>query len=374
MPSRKKSPDAELQELEVREVSLVDRPANLSPWLIVKRATEEGGQYILEEDTMGKKLADEITAALLVDGIEVIDLLANDGDQPPASVVEKVDKAEAMKRLEAVVGKLMPIANTVKGAGSLNAETAEALKAIAKELASLAGAIAGKEQQDEQAEKAAPGEQVSGALARLMKAVNTLKGAGDEVPGDLPKELKAIAAMLMAAAAQQADEGEGDKEARKEEGRPTSTTLHVFQIGKGEDPEFITVRAPKDLDAGEVLEQVAKAGAKIKRARLSKLMEAWKILGAILKEVGALEDKKDDKVTKAIKLELVHVPPPTPVPQPEFTTLIDSVKDVVAKVDGVVERVSALEAGGGTPEGDGADRVTKNDSSIWGGKIIGNRR
>lgn len=395
MPANpKKEPDAELQELEVREVSIVDRPANLRPWYVVKR---DAGVVTIQEENMPKKptekgdqdLVSKIRDALGDEVVEVMDLLdltkeQDDSSKPGAGddeEVNKVSKADALKKVEAAVGKLMPIVNAAKS-GEVKPEVADAIKAIAGDLRDLAkGLSSGSDEDDssdEETDKGAIEGVITKALERLMKVVTLLKADGDEIPGDLPKEIKAIAAMLMAAAAQasggkeeeeQKSEDDDEADDDEEEGGDKETDLRAFVVGKSDDdPEVLLVRAEKGADASEVLAQVFKAGAKIKRARLSKLMEAYKILGVILTEVGALkpEKKKTQKVA----------PPPPPAPPPVDAGLLEMMKstqDTLASVSATMEklgqRIATLESGEGTPEGDG--EPVKKKISLWGGKILG---
>lgn len=380
-------PGAELQDLEVREVSLVDRPANKLPWYIVKRCAEGLLNITIKKEKGMATMAERIRAALGDEVVEVTDLLdltteKDDGLDDTTTNrrvnVEKASKAEALAAAEAVVGKLMPVANAVKSA-ALTPDTAATLKEIAGELRDLAKSIGEAEDTEDTEEKAAA-EKVADALSRLMKVVNVLKSEGEEIPGDMPKEIKAIAAMLMAAAAQAANaedakegDGEGenkdDGEGNNTEGNNTEeTNLRAFVVGKGEDPEVILVRAAKGASADEVLAQVFKAGAKIKRARLSKLVEAYKILAVILTEVGALEPKT--KTTKAV------VPPVVAAPSPELMAMLkaqqDSLAGVTTALTDIGQRVKAMEVGEGTPEGDG-EPIKKKEGGFWGGKIVPTR-
>ncbi len=243
----------EIEDLDVREVSVVDRPAIRRKFLIVK--SEDGLEVIRqEEDPKMAKNKDTET----VDEHGILDLLdVNKDEEGEGGATKAVDR-------------LMVLAATLK-----DEEGDTITQESCDELCSITEALAGKPVDKVETAKLTPHE----AEERVSKAVGQMmivaKQAEDGGESELESQCQAIGSELAPLA--------------KDEGSISNQdgTLKVFVVaGGGEDPEIM----------------IQKAGAKMKRSRLSAFEKAVQTLVTLLSEIkGEPQDKnkKKDKTQKS---------------------------------------------------------------------------
>lgn len=304
-----------LTELDVREVSVVDRGANKKKFLIVKSFDGLIINKEMEGDLMPRK---GIPAAVahaqgLIgddpdkinkdddDNASFLDLLGvsadpgateSDGDDTDESegsddseggiiAIEKDVKATALKVVNALVQKLTAIVEKLKASienkSEVSGDVSKELIAIAQGAAKLVSMLGG-ESEPEKSEKSDASsmlKKATSALEKLMDFAAKLKEADDgieKVEGSLLSTLKQAASVLSSLL------GEGKKEtSKKNEVEETETvTAFVQKGGSIEDPEIIF-----------------KVGAKIKRSRLSKLKKLHDLLGSLIFELEGAQKNKD---------------------------------------------------------------------------------
>lgn len=369
-----KKPTHALEELEVREVSLVDRPANQRKFLIVKR--EDGGDLsiaITEAEEMAKRSAVaasearpatviEIESVDKLDPLGLLDVLDDEdtdgetpedetpdtgagGDDDPApdeseDGVEAITKATTLKVTSEALTQLMGVVNAInKNGGAVSEEHAMALQSIAKTLAPDLSATT-PASEDARAE-------TTDALTRLMSAVTLIKALDDEIetlPGAVTTQLEGIASTLNGVAAAQSN----DTADTADEERPQLTV-------------FKTELPDGDLDL------IIKRGAKMQNTRLSTLRRAVEMLGKLVKELegdGKAATKKSEDATIDTAALVSQV-----------TASVDaSIAKVVKEVSGAMntlrEEIAAVskrvdDVDGSTPDGnaDGDDEEETSGES-----------
>lgn len=405
MPTQKKKPEHRLEDLDVREVSIVDRPANQRRFLVVKR---DGSAEVKTEDEMAgrampshereqrgyqrvevQKEEDDADNAqvfeIVPDDMEpegeawdvfsdlfdvaddADDAEAEHDDEPPVEPVEKAAKAgEVLKAVAGWIAKLTAIANQLKRKGDGETEKQALTPPQVKGLTDLAKAIAawvsgvqgdkGKGEPEEQTKDASQG--VSAALQSLMRLSEKLKSldAGDTVPPALVAQA-AGAARVIAMVVQKYGSAQGDKKTEQEEQRKQRRVVKAFIDPNDEsgDPEVV------------VMVPIAKGGAKLAKARLSKLREAVKMLVGILKEVDpeGEEDAADEGEPKKGKgKRRMQATKKSESSQPTFKidlgnigelvaeAVAKAVKPVTDKVDEIKKQVDDLDT---RPGGHGSD-------------------
>lgn len=323
--SKKQEADAELEELDVREVSIVDRPANKRRFLIVKRAGEP------EEDMPNK-------VEVIKDEDSLLDLLGlgdaagdsdiTDEDETPEVTIEEFDLevitkaaiAETMKVVNAMVGRLSKVVSTLKGSGGdkeaekaeVSEKTLSEIQSIAKTLGALADKLGSDEKGDEkEAAKKADASTLAkvcgGALQQLMSVSAKLKGidkGADEVPTAIVQTIGSVAVALAKAvsAGEKEPSKGGDKDAAKEPAKGGDKKDPTELRDKERAQKRLQIFVTKSDD--EDPEIIIKAGAKMKRSRLNQFKKAVETLMSLLKELegdqGGSDAKKDTKgVTKS---------------------------------------------------------------------------
>jgi hypothetical protein len=389
--NRKQNPDARLEDLDVREVSVVDRPANRRRFLIVKNADGTAEIEFISED--GISTEDMMRSAILpserearglrtvepvdkddtevtdedsdssafelvslIDGFDVDepdrgheDAGDEDDDKPPIEPIEKQGKVgEVLRAVNAWVGQLTALVNQIRreeGGGEEQAadgdkkEKAGKLSAgVAGKLSSLSGTIkqwlsrvggsAGGKDEDKEATEKAASAGAAAALQRLMAVAAALKGL--DASADVPSQV--VAAVRQAATGLDSVLSTYGPEQQRETKK--SARLQVF-VEKRDDDE--------DDDP----EIIVKAGAKMKRTRLSKLKQAAYLLVSLLKELSPedVEDEDKDKDKKGKKRRAAKSEEPTLT----AATIAEAVEGVVSKV---VEKALAKEAPAAKDDGD----------------------
>lgn len=334
---RSKKPTHRLEELDVREVSLVDRPANQKPFLIVK--CEGVPNELTEAEAMAKRAAVAASEAkptgvvIEIEGIEKLDPLAelvDDEEEPTPDPVSKdeveddpeveiedddsetegeddepqpVTKESAVKLTSESLTRLMDVVNAISKADALEDSHASELRDIAKALSPEASAA---EVAKEEARKV-----TTNALAELMNTVSLVKSLDDsidELPDTVTKKIDEIAASLI---------GVADVAIAKEE------VTNPDQ----EEPQIVVYKSGRD--DGD-LDLVIKRGAKMKTTRLSKLKEAHAMLTKLIEELEGEKAASDGGGKKKKTTKSDETPTET-----EETEGVD-VESIVAKVtDGV---------------------------------------
>jgi hypothetical protein len=439
----KQKPKARLEDLEVREVSLVDLPANKRPFLIIKRREDMPRRAIpaseAEPATVEKQTA-QPEAQPQGDDVSFFDVIgigdnpeatatppadptaepsssdppaaaaADEGGEPagdppagdppadpePSSAdpaeeptdpgtapeadppagdppaaeppveaapepTETVQKAAAaLDQATDLLARLTGAVNVLKGLGdqAMTDECKAQLEGLAGDLAEMSGAELG-----EIAKATDPALRVAtGAMETMISQVAALQKAGDgdvpeTVPGELAEVAKAISSLV------QPEAPEPEAEPVNQAAEPDPDALFPFEVFKAADAD------PNDPDP----ELLIKAGAKMKKARLSQFAKAVEALQSILKELkGEPQAAPAEKVQKGADAGMLAT----------LTTMIDSVKTAVTtrldsiekSVGEVGERVDKIEntrpAGNG--EGDPpVQPVKKNDDdkNFWSGVL-----
>jgi hypothetical protein len=401
---KKEAPEARLEDLDVREVSLVDKPANRRRFLVVKRQEDSmstkrraaPADEVRKDDagndaTDGKNTDDANTQVAKDEEGSFLDILgigdspgegegasddqgdADAGDQ--GGDTQQVQKAEKAKD---VLGKLTPILQKLTGAVTkakdlggkpLTPEIAKTISEVVKALQGFGGKAdddggdgdAGDGEKDKK-EKADTGALAS-AVSKLTAIVEAVKKAGD---GDAPKDIatklasiaKGLEGFLSKQKAPEDKKADDDKDAKDKDKKDakgkTEKAFEVFKAagsGNDDDPEVII-----------------KAGAKMKRSRLSKLKKAVETLAALISE---LEGEASGGKEKATKAEVDLSPVMNRID--EFASAVKSRFEALeGKTDAVNKRVENIEntrpAGNG--EGD-PDPVQKSDEgeNFWAGVL-----
>lgn len=394
----------QLEDLEVREVSVVDKPANRRRFLIVKMEDVMARAAIpaFERDERGWT-GDPADPIVKTDGVDgEIDLLAlaeemaeefsvpeGDGetqDEEVSDGLEAIFKAtkagDTAKRINGLVATLTRAINAMKGLGDkpLTPTIGRALQTVARGLTMLAG------EKEAGVKKVAGGavQAATTALEKLMQLASSLKemDASADVPEAATGQMKGIASVL-ASILSQAEAGstapdkgkekpavdaEKGKDKKKEEG------------GKKEEGKDKTTKSDDEDDPIIVF----KAGAKMRRARLSRFRKAVETLSMLLKELEEGDQQelpargkdKDKKKTQKAETEIVE-------------DLLEGITKAIEAIGGKLEEVnSSLQEQVGAvtkrldelenvrPTGEGDDdppEPVEKKRSMWG-NVIGTRR
>ncbi len=315
-----------LIDLDVREVSVVDRPANKRRFLVIKRdsglsifrteehmprsaipreAAEEFGHIIndvknLEDKTAAQKSeTDVLSDEDFLDFIGVADeevTDAVDATVPPAEDLITIEKGlanEALKVAKTALQKLTGIINHLKGqkekADKLPPALANTVKVTSQVLGALAQKLGvkggGKGGKGCNTDKAV-GDVVASltaAVERLMGVVNSLKEVdqgAETIPGQIVTQIQGVATMLTAVLERYGMPQEEMEEREK---------MEVTEQEKPVAPAQKTVCKPEVFMKrdGELAdpELIFKAGRKMKRTRLSLFKKAVEMLQEILHEI-----------------------------------------------------------------------------------------
>lgn len=348
---RSKKPTHRLEDLDVREVSLVDRPANQQKFLVVKRDDQTGDLSIAltEAEEMAKRsavAASEATPATVIEieGIDKLDPLGildvadddqpepdpvddddtgdeeevddagddeGDGESDDEGEVEAVTKAAALRVANESLTGLMAVVNAIsKTEGGLSEEQATKLQDIAKALAPTAKA----------AEVGNLRGDLTGALSRLMSLVNVVKALDDnvkELPSAVSEGMNEVAATLKGAASPAEEQ-----EQETDQGQGVAEQLVVYKSA---------------LPDGD-LDLILKRGAKMKTARLSTLRRAVSMLSDLIKE---LEGGNDPSKTKTKKNDEGGQQQPTAesIAAQVTASVNASIAKVVKEVNGALETI-----------------------------------
>jgi len=374
--------EAKLTDLDVREVSVVDRPANKRRFLIVKR--DEGLAVIRTEETMSRTAipraeAEEFGHILLSDdgavGIlkdeDLAELVgADDGDAEAEEdedvdaedeVIEKGAVSDTVSIAKAALAKLMAVVNKLKKekeAGgkpdssvlSVVRQVAAALTALVEKLGDSDGKGKDKDKEEDTTEKAAKDALAvcTAAIGSLTNAINQLKDA--EADGDVPPPvinvLRAVANALSGLAG---GDGGNTEEEDKGKGKGKGKKPPVEETEKQSRPEVFMKRGDESADP----EVMIKVGTKMKRTRLSLFKKAVEMLADILKELSP-SDQDRAKGSKAN--------------QDFQRAMLEKLDGIGASVGKVVKRVDELEAGGRPLGADDDPKVVeKKQKGFWSG-------
>lgn len=392
-PEKKKKEVTELEDLLVKEVSMVDHPAILRTFVIVKRQNTEDqtmareafaagdtGDHVVEEDAdeseaVIKEAAEATAEAAEDEDAGTVDLLElveyedaeaeteeDEEEADPDSegeiqeILKAVTVAQAFKPLNAALQQMMGATNDTKKLGKkqLTKEVSSKFRGIMLAL----NLISGKGKVKTEKAEAGTAKAATAALQKLMSLVNTLKGMKqtEAFPGKLATQAKAIAGSISGLLA-------------------TSPAT-----SKKKQKAEATVAKAKGTDDPIV---IIKAGKKMKKIRLAKLREAVTLLSSILKELEG-DDKmvKEAKTedTKADKVEKKEEAKPTEETEGASATLAE-IKDGITKlgeaikglgdsVETVTKRVTDLE--GTAPESNADEdppEEVKKKRNLWDGVI-----
>jgi len=401
-----KDAEAKLTDLDVREVSVVDRPANKRRFLIVKR--DGGGLAVIRtEEKMSKRAipraaAEEFGHILLTDDDQddratilkdedLADLIgAEEGDGPDEDAsdededaeIEPIEKgmvADAIKITKAALSKLMAVVNKLKKGKEAGAKPDPATLSVVRQVAAALTAMVeklgeaggkgdkgkGKEQDSDEGDKGDKTEKAAkdaltvctAAVGSLTNAINQLKEleADGDVPPPVLNALRACATSLAALAGDEGAAGAGDEEQgdKGKKGKP---------FGKPEDEEKgktekaarpeVFLKRGNDADP----EVIIKVGTKMKRTRLSLFKKAVEMLAEILKELSPSDQDraKDSKANQDFQ-----------------RAMLAKLDGIVGEVKKVSTRVEDLESGGrpaGTDE-DPPKPIEKKAKGLWSGLL-----
>jgi hypothetical protein len=381
MPSKAKQDKPEthrLEDLDVREVSVVDKPANDSPFLVVKSLD---GKLVFQ-----LKESKHMPGTQNQEGGDILDLLglgfgsdSNGGAAPDAgaasgdpSVPLEIEKSSFRTAVEQAINTIMQ--KLTKAATDLGDEPTEdqigAVDWVAKALAALADKLG-----EGEGEAIEPGDTIS---ASVLKATNSLMGAAalvkeldeeaDTAPDAVPGTLRAVASLLTKAI-------EDVKKAQKPNANPDDGTVsdHAGANADGStsvgQPEQLEVFVSKAADGNHML--ILKRGAKMKKARLNQLKKAIETLNSILSELQG--DEGGDDAGKG-KTQKAAAPDIAQQLAKGFEALegrigekiTEALKPVNEALETVTKRVDDIdgETSGGNGEGDPEEtKVVKNDGA-----------
>lgn len=302
---------AELEDLEVQEVSLVDRPANKRPWIITKRA---GSNSALEVLGMGKQ---QSSAGIL----EALGFGFGSGSQQvkknevPAGfkkpVINKALLPQVQQNVELALKQLTELSNQEVNKAEVPDEWLKQLMevgmAMQQLLEALQGQMEGGEEGSEPQEDSMPEEKrdnlnelVKSACARLLEVANEMKSLDKntpELPESVIKGIKEVAALLKTVNKDEEEPTDKDDQEDKEE----TQKLEVF---KGVGDEVI-------IKSGDKLFQTTLKELEKMRNNFDKLIEKLNGKAKTEKSVGAqlakgfeLLEKRSGEKTEEIKNEI----------------------------------------------------------------------
>jgi len=395
MPSKKKDEEKEthrLEDVDVREVSVVDKPANDSPFLVVKSAD---GKLLLQ-----LKESKKMPSTQKQEGGDILDLLGlsfdeadnSSGDPAPAgagddpSVPLNVEKSSFRAAVEQAINTIMQ--KLTKAATDLGTEPSEdqigAVDWVAKALAALADKLG-----EGDGEAIEPGETIS---ATVLKATNSLMGAAalvkdldeeaDTAPDGVPGTLRAVSDLLTKAI-------DDIRKAQKPNDQPEdgSTSDHAGANADGStsvgQPETLEVFVGKAADGEKVV--ILKRGAKMKKARLNQLKKAIETLNSILSELQGDEGgddagKKTQKRADAPDLSQQLAKGFEALEGRVGEKIAEALKPINEALETVTKRVDDIDGetadgkGGGDPEETEPVKTEKNEGNkpgMWDGLFAG---
>lgn len=313
-------PKHRLEELEVNEVSIVDRGANQKRFLIVKN--EKGNLQIKESDgmpkTKTKKSETDTSLASLLFGEDW-------GDESTVSV--DGGKEEVLKAIKKILGRLVTVANACKvekseDADNLVSTTKSALVKLFKHIAGDRDLQIEIHKNKKFVDLVMEAVEV---LTETVNAINELPEGFDEVPADvvngLEKVISAVSSALSVATEEEPEDEPEDEPEEVEANDSISATLG-FEIFK--DLETTSGEAVVCLKRGSAMKKVRLSVFKDAVSKLVKLIEE---LEGTKQETNKSEVNKDltEKLDQVLKLK---------------DTLGDSLGD---QLNPLIDRLTSLE-------------------------------
>lgn len=391
MATHKAPEDAEaaLEDLEVKEVSVVDRPAIGRKFLVVKNA--DGDVQLIEEEAMSRGMIPAAAAAEfgrvpaekddtpapapapeeqggseLADIFEVIFTDTDDDDDPPepgahpvgVEPITKTAKADALKATSDAMGSLTTIVAALKKAdasGEVPAEQAKALQECAKALTEAAdkmGDGADDKTQAEQAKSAGDAlQKASEALQKLVQLVSRIKELDDgvdKVDDGIVGSVRSLGKVLATIAGKQ--EPADDKAPANPQPPQLQQQAKRLEVFKG------AVDANGDRDI------ILKVGASMRSTRLSKLRAAVKALNELM---GELDPTKDEKA-KTTKVDLSPLTSKLDTLAEAITKSNETLKAVDDRVAKIEQEDTTVPAGNAAPQTEPIDKKDKK-KGLWDG-------
>lgn len=350
--SRKKDSKARLEDVDTREVSLVDRPANQRSFLVIKR-----------EESMGKK-----RTARAVPANEV--KKNQDENQKSANVEARSDDpTQVAKDGEGSFLDLLgiddgqPTTGQPQSTGKQPAGSAQASTPQPAEVSQ------GGAQPAVEGTSSAPVQKANGVLGGLTQALQTLTDAVSQVKdlGDKPitssieKSINEVVKALSVGKVDAKSTADKQKQLGVAAGAAANAEDSDAALSPALEPaakkfELFKASATDGADP----EVVIKVGSKMKRSRLSKLKETVKSLSALTSEIEGVS--KGAPASESVNLDPL---------MEKLDSLASAVKArfeaLEEKTDKVSKRIETIEnmrpAGNG--EGD-PDPVSKsNGEGLW---------
>lgn len=378
----KQTPDgaeAELEDLDVREVSVVDKPANQRRFLVIKSEETGGVTVTLEANAMPEnqnQVASQDTEAQSLDAMGLMDFLGltvTKNEEPPQTEppvdAPKLEEGQSLQgQVHALTKGLLQ--RLTKAAGDLkedqepSPEAVQELAQIAKGLDFFAGQIPHEEGEVEIVQddlEGGPKVLTHKALDHVMKATNAAKQIAQDaehIPAEIPARLQAARILLEKAVGVEVSEEPEAQEAPALEG------VEIFKA--------------HGQDASDDPELILKVGAKMKKTRLSAFKKAIDLLSSILAELdGAEKVDESEKVTKAEDQDL------TGKLEKGFSLLegrlssqiAEALKPLTGQIDAVQKRVDDMASANPGGRGDtGPEEVHKQEdpappSNFWAGVL-----
>lgn len=366
---KKDKAKAELIDLEVDEVSVVDRGANLRRYLITKN--ESGDLVMKTEEPMGTKKkvkkADESDLSSILFGGEGWDDDSSDTSDEMV-VITKGLKTEIEAALQKIMGKLSKIAGKAKDIKKdVPSDVLTELSTIAEAVEALANQLSkDADGGTETTEKASDfGSMVIDATEALVAAANEIKALDDdttEIPAALVDAIKKVAVMLMKAierAGEEADDAEPDADDDAEVEQNDVAKMFGFEV-------FRVVQKDKD---GKTQVVIKKADGKLKKMKLARFRKSVEYLTSLLKD---LEDTPADKeeTKKAVVEGLSGV---TELLDTKLAEVMKAVEKIGEGQEAIKKRQDDFETanpGGNGEPGEDVDVITEPvEKSLWSGVL-----
>jgi len=227
-----KQETTELTDLEVREVSLVDNPANQRKFLVIKR--DDSG-----DETMPESKTTDVVDTLIEDVEKV-----NKKDPETKKVTEPQDPE---KVLTVGIEKLMAFVADIRDREELSEPVVKAIDAITSSISELPLVEKAVEPDENKLDQAVA------TLDTLVKLGEHVKGLEDKstIPAELVTKLETIS----------------------------------FEVPKEEVQEQLCFEVYKSIKQEDDPTIIMKVGSKMKKTRLSLLRSATKVLMELLKEL-----------------------------------------------------------------------------------------
>lgn len=274
----KQKPEYRLEDLQVHEVSVVDKPANLRPFLIVKR--KEGGVQVTLEENMPNVTADGSI-------MDILELAGLD--------VTTKDSSDVSEKINTLLAGFTKAATAVKqfGEDELAPETKQEIADLAKSAADLAGSFTAPKEDDSlevTKEEGEDGEILlvvkrgakmkKSRLEAFRKAVATLKSVLEELEGSAPDE-----------------KSRGGKPMKKEQDQELAPAT-TEDSKAGVQKEETTEAKPTEVKAEEVQKEEPKEEPKDNEPSVAEVLA--KGFETMAKTLSEQFDKKLEEVSKKV--------------------------------------------------------------------------